>query len=154
MAFLCNTQNSTFIKIAVSFTSLIPCLVLPRELRETTEGTPKEDHMTKKALFLRLSPKKVDWIPKKVDSFPKIASSFGDSLCGSARKKTSYSNKKCTFLSKKCIFLEILTSFSSLLYYLCSGFQKKAQKYNNNNPYVCIFTKKVIPLRCDKKYKF
>ena len=74
--------------------------------------------MTKKALFLRLS-------PKKVDSFPKIASSFGDSLCGSARKKTSYSNKKCTFLSKKCIFLEILTSFSSLLYYLCSGFQKK-----------------------------
>ena len=118
----------TFIKIVASFTSLIPCLVLPRELRETTEGTPKEDHMTKKALFLRLSPKKVDWIPKKVDSFPKIASSFGDSLCGSARKKTSYSNKKCTFLSKKCIFLEMLTSFSSLLYYLCSGFQKKAQK--------------------------
>ena len=121
-----------FIKIAVSFTSLIPCLVLPRELRETTEGTPKEDHMTKKALFLRLSPKKVDLIPekvvsppKKVDSFPKIASSFGDSLYGSARKKTSYSNKKYTFLSKKCIFLEILTSFSSLLYYLCSGFQKK-----------------------------
>ena len=104
---------------------LLLCLVLPRELRETTEGTPKEDHMTKKALFLRLSPKKVDWIPKKVDSFPKIASSFGDSLYGSARKKTSYSNKKCTFLSKKCIFLEILTSFSSLLYYLCSGFQKK-----------------------------
>ena len=115
----------TFIKIAVSFTSLIPCLVLPRELRETTEGTPKEDHMTKKALFLKLSPKKVDWIPKKVDSFPRIASSFGDSLCGSARKKISYSNKKCTFLSKKCIFLEMLTSFGSLLYYLCSGFQKK-----------------------------
>ena len=45
---------------------------LPRELRETTEGTPKEGHMTKKALFLRLSPKKVDLIPKKVDSIPKI----------------------------------------------------------------------------------
>ena len=60
-----------FIKIAVSFTSLIPCLVLPRELRETTEGTPKEDHMTKKALFLRLSPKKVDLIPEKVVSLPK-----------------------------------------------------------------------------------
>ena len=57
----------TFIKIAVSFTVLIPCLVLPRELRETTEGTPKEDHITKKALFLRLSPKKVDPFPKKVD---------------------------------------------------------------------------------------
>ena len=62
-----------FIKIAVSFTSLIPCLVLPRELRETTEGTPKEDQMTKKALFLRLSPKKVDLIPEKVVSIPKIA---------------------------------------------------------------------------------
>ena len=40
-------RNVRFIKIAVSFTSLIPCLVLPRELRETTEGTPKEDLMTK-----------------------------------------------------------------------------------------------------------
>ena len=108
----------TFIKIAVSFSSLIPYLIPPTDDRETTERIPKEDLMTKKALFLRLN-------PKKVDSFPKIASSFGDSLYGSARKKTSYSNKKCTFLSKKCIFLEILTSFSSLLYYLCSGFQKK-----------------------------
>ena len=62
-----NHQKVLFIKIAVSFTSLIPCLILPRELRETTEGTPKEDHMTKKALFLRLSPKKVVSIPKKVD---------------------------------------------------------------------------------------
>ena len=57
----------TFIKIAVSFTSLIPSLIPPRELRETTEGTPKEDHMTKKALFLRLNPKKVDSIPETVD---------------------------------------------------------------------------------------
>ena len=61
----------TFIKIAFSFPSLILCLVLPRELRETTEGTPKEDHMTKKAPFLRLSPKKVDLIPEKVASLPK-----------------------------------------------------------------------------------
>jgi hypothetical protein len=29
--------------------------------------------MTKKALFLRLSPKKVDFIPKKVDFIPKTA---------------------------------------------------------------------------------
>ena len=61
-----------FIKIAVSFTSLIPCLVLPRELRETTEGTPKEDHMTKKALFLRLSPKKVVSILKRLTNFLKM----------------------------------------------------------------------------------
>ena len=65
------TQKVLFVKIAISFPSLIPCLVLPRELRETTEGTPKEDLMTKKALFLRLSPKKVDLIPEKVVSLPK-----------------------------------------------------------------------------------
>jgi hypothetical protein len=29
--------------------------------------------MTKKALFLRLNPKKVDFIPKKVDFIPKTA---------------------------------------------------------------------------------
>ena len=69
-------QKSTFIKIAVSFTSLIPILILPRELRETTEGTPKEGHMTKKALFLRLSPKKVDLIPEIVVSPPKKMTSF------------------------------------------------------------------------------
>jgi len=65
-----------FIKIAVSFISLIPCPIPPRELRETTEGTPKEDHMTKKALFLRLSPKKVVLIPEKVVSLPKKVDSF------------------------------------------------------------------------------
>ena len=69
-----------FFKIAVSFTSLIPCLVLPRELRETTEGTPKEDHMTKKALFLRLSPKKVVLIPEKVVSLPKKVDSFPETV--------------------------------------------------------------------------
>ena len=69
-----------FIKIAVSFTSLIPCLVLPRELRETTEGTPKEDHMTKKALFLRLSPEKVNLIPEKVVFIPKKVDSFPETV--------------------------------------------------------------------------
>ena len=70
------TQKVRFVKIAASFTSLIPCLVLPRELRETTEGTPKEYLMTKKALFLRLSPKKVDLIPEKVVSLPKKVDSL------------------------------------------------------------------------------
>ena len=40
-------QKVLFIKIAVSFTSLIPCLIPPRELRETTEGRPKELPVTK-----------------------------------------------------------------------------------------------------------
>ena len=45
-------EKSTFLKIAVSFTSLIPCLILPRELRETTERTPTELPMTKKCYLL------------------------------------------------------------------------------------------------------
>ena len=57
--------------LPVASRSLVPCLVLPNELRKTTEGTPKEDLMTKKALFLRLIPKKVDLIPEKVVSLPK-----------------------------------------------------------------------------------
>ena len=65
-----------FIKIAFSFPSLRPCLILPREHRETTERTPTEDLMTKKAFFLRLSPKKVDLIPEKVVSLPKKVDSF------------------------------------------------------------------------------
>ena len=65
-----------FIKIAISFPSLILCLIPPTDDRETTEGIPKEDQMTKKALFLRLSPKKVDLIPEKVVSLPKKVDSF------------------------------------------------------------------------------
>ena len=34
-------------------------------------------------------------------------------------------SKKTHFLTKKCIFLDILTSFSSLKQYLCSGFRKQ-----------------------------
>ena len=70
----------TFIKIAVSFPSLILCLIPPTDDRETTEGTPKEDQMTKKALFLRLSPKKVDLIPEKVVSLPKTIDSIPETV--------------------------------------------------------------------------
>ena len=75
-----NHQKVLFIKIAVSFTSLIPCLVLPRELRENTERTLREDLMTKKTLFLRLSPKKVVLIPEKVISLPKKVDSFPETV--------------------------------------------------------------------------
>ena len=50
------SQKVHFIKIAFSFPSLILCLIPPTDNRETTERTPKEDLMSKKALFLRLSP--------------------------------------------------------------------------------------------------
>ena len=61
-----------FVKITISFTSLIPYLILPRELRETTERTPTQLPVTKKCCFLRLLLNQVVLIPKKVDSFPEI----------------------------------------------------------------------------------
>ena len=66
--------------MSFSFISLIPSLIPPRELRETTERTPKEDLMTKKALFLRLNPKKVDLIPEKVVFIPKKVDSFPETV--------------------------------------------------------------------------
>ena len=107
------TQKSTFIKIAVSFTSLIPTLIPPRELRETTEGTPKEDHMTKKALFLRLSPKKVVLIPEKVISLPKKVDSFPEKVDYIPEIVAYPPNKKSP---SKAIFL---AQFKKK-YYLCT----------------------------------
>lgn len=60
-------EKVLFIKIGIFFAFLIPCLILPTDDREKTEGTPIEHLMDKKVLFLRLSPKKVDLIPEKVD---------------------------------------------------------------------------------------
>ena len=47
-------KKMLFIKIAVSFTSLIPCLILPTDDRETTERTPTELLNYKKCYLLRL----------------------------------------------------------------------------------------------------
>ena len=69
-----------FIKIAFSFPSLILCLIPPTDDRETTERTPTEHLMTKKALFLRLSPKKVDLIPEKVVFIPKKVDSIPETV--------------------------------------------------------------------------
>ena len=73
------TQKSTFIKIAVSFTSLIPRLIPPSDDRQTTERRAKRYRALaakNSALFLRLLSKKVVSIPKKVDSHPKKVDSF------------------------------------------------------------------------------
>jgi hypothetical protein len=63
--------------------------------------------MTKKALFLRLSPKKVDLIPEKVVSMPKTVDSFPE--------KVDIAHQPLKKNALFCIFLEILTSFSSLI---------------------------------------
>ena len=69
-----------FVKIALSFTSLIPCLKTPSDDRENTEKTPTQLPASKKALFLRLSPKKVDLIPEKVVSPPKKVDEFPEKV--------------------------------------------------------------------------
>ena len=53
-------ENVLFIKISLSFTSLIPSLKTPSDDRENTEKTPTQLPASKKALFLILLPKKVD----------------------------------------------------------------------------------------------
>ena len=73
-------QKVLFIKIAVSFTSLIPSPILPTDNREKSERTPIEHLMDKKVLFLRLSPKKVDLIPEKVVTLPKTVDPFPETV--------------------------------------------------------------------------
>ena len=65
-----NLRNVHFIKIAVSFTSLIPCLIPPTDDREMSERRAKRYRALaakNSALFLRLSPKKVDSFPYHID---------------------------------------------------------------------------------------
>ena len=72
-----------FIKIAFSFISLIPSLIPPTDDREKTERRAKRYRALaakNSALFLRLSPKKVDLIPKKVVSLPKTIDSIPETV--------------------------------------------------------------------------
>ena len=51
--FVCfRLQKVRFVKIAILFTSLILCLLPPRELRENTEGTPTQLPANKKCCLL------------------------------------------------------------------------------------------------------
>ena len=113
-----NHQKVQFVKIALSFTSLIPCLKTPSDDRENTEKTPTQLPASKKALFLRLLPKKVVCIPKKVDSFPEKVYSFPETVDLSVFKQKT---------PKKAIFLAHLEK----KVYLCG---------QNCNNYDCIVT--------------
>ena len=76
-------EKSTFIKITISFTSLIPSSISPTDDRETTERRAKRYRALaakNSALFLRLLSKKVVSIPKKVDSHPKKVDSFPETI--------------------------------------------------------------------------
>ena len=75
-----NHQKVLFIKIAVSFTSLIPSPILPTDDREKSDRTPTQLPTTKNCNFLRLRPSKVVLIPKKVDSHPKKVDSVPEKV--------------------------------------------------------------------------
>ena len=47
-------MKNTFVKIAISFSSLIPCVIPPSDEREMTEGTPQQLRSSKKCVFLIL----------------------------------------------------------------------------------------------------
>ena len=124
-----------FVKITVSCLSFIPYLFPPREDRRKTEGRPKELRLnfpTTKMLFLKIGfLKRLTRILKLLTIFLKTFTPFLKRFtpCCAFRAHlllcfTPNKHKKCTFPQKKCIFFYILTSFSSLLYYLCSRFGK------------------------------
>ena len=82
------SQKVRFIKIALSFTSLIPSPISPTDDRENSERTPTQLPAHKKCCFLRLLPNKVVLIPKKVDSFPKTVDYIPEIVAYPPNKKS------------------------------------------------------------------
>jgi hypothetical protein len=60
-----------FLKISVSFTSLIPSLIPPRELRPTTERRATQLLAYEKCCLLRLLPKRLTQFPRCLTQFLK-----------------------------------------------------------------------------------
>ena len=92
-------ENVRFVKIAVSFTSLIPSPILPTDNREKTERRAKRYRALaakNSALFLRFIPKKVVSFPKKVDSFPKTIDYFPKNFYSIPKKIYSLLRISCS----------------------------------------------------------
>ena len=112
-------EKSSFIKIAVSFPSLIPSPISPTDDREKTERTPHQLPAHKKCGFLRLLPNKVVLIPKKVDSFPKTADYIPKIVAYSPNKKSP----------QNCIF----HAQFKIIHYLCT----RNKNTNNESETIC-----------------
>ena len=77
--FLFSKAPSSIPKIKIShlFISYLPSLIPPRELREMTDRTPRNQ----KVLFINIYfPDRVTYFPKKVDSFSKKVVPFPEKL--------------------------------------------------------------------------
>jgi len=118
-------EKSSFIKIAVSFPSLIPCLILPREERETTDRTPTQLPAHKKCCFLRLLPNKVVLIPKKVDSFPKTVDYIPKIVTYPPNKKSHLKTIFSCSIQNNSLPLRHYTKIAFVnLLYLCTAKQE------------------------------
>ena len=107
------SQKVRFIKISLSFISLIPSPISPTDDRENSDRTPTQLPAHKKCCFLRLLPNKVVLIPKKVDSFPKTVDYIPKIVAYPPNKK---SPQNCIFLAQSKIF-----------HYLCTRNKKLPQ---------------------------
>ena len=66
-------QKVLFVKIAVSFTSLIPCLITPTDDRENSDSTPRDPKVT----FVKIENlKKLSPILKRLTLFLKKLTHF------------------------------------------------------------------------------
>jgi hypothetical protein len=98
-----NHQKSTFVKITVSFTSLIPSLKTTTDDRETTERTPTQLPANKKCCLLIFAiaigclvladfpasfPPFSFLLAVLLCGVPETLVAFWDALCGSAREKS------------------------------------------------------------------
>ena len=97
-------EKVLFIKIGISFAFLIPTLILPRELRLTTERTPTQLHL-QKVLFVEIG---------SLKRFPLFL-----------KKLTPILKRLSPFLKKLSSFLKRLTHFLKLFTYL---FQRKTHQ--------------------------
>ena len=115
-----NHQKSTFVKIAVSFPSLIPCLSSPTDDREMTERRAKHYRALaakNSALFLRLLPNKVVLIPKKVDSFPKTVDYIPKIVAYPPNKKIAQKlHFSCTIQNNSLPLQPKITLYNPLYY--------------------------------------
>jgi len=110
-----------FVKIALSFTSLIPCLKTPSDDRENSEGTPTQLPAYKKCFFLRLLPKKVVPLPKKFVTLPK---EVNDQFLNFRRLAPSSKLKMASFSPFICINAKNVVSLRIEI--------KNRQKYDNS----------------------
>ena len=103
-------------------------LYLAPKHRLTTERQPREERLNSpptKSTFLKIG------FLKKLTRILKLLTIFLKTFTPCCAFRLIFycvlhpiNTKKCTFPQKKCIFLYILTSFSSLPYYLCCRFRK------------------------------